>query len=385
MSPQAGGYPTLASAGNRGARAWRGCADFVLPSPEGFGTLLPMNAAPVVVEVLRGSVVESRHRAMLVACDPRGRTLFGLGDSDGAIYLRSAAKPIQALPLVTSGAARHFALTPQELAVICGSHSGEPQHVETVAHVLRKIGLRETALQCGLHPPLDAETARRVGPEGVTVLHNACSGKHAGMLALARFLGCDLQRYLDPEHPVQREIRRTLARLTDLSPSEIGIGVDGCGAPTFVLPLRRMALAYARLVNPEAAGVEAPLCAAIADVTRAMREHPEMVGGTRRRLDTDLLREAQGRVLPKAGAEGVYALGLFPCARFPEGAGIAIKIEDGDERRARQVVVLEVLRQLGVLEGPTLEKLATRYGREVKDHRGMVVGVVRPCFRLEGP
>jgi len=343
-----------------------------------------MDAAPVVVEVVRGSLVESRHRAMLVASDPHGRKLFGLGDSRFVTCLRSAAKPIQALPLVASGAMRHFGITPKELAVICGSHSGEPQHVETVAQLLQKIGLRETALQCGLHPPFDVESARRFGPEGVTPLHNACSGKHAGMLALARFWRSDIEHYLDPEHPVQQEIRRTLARLADRPASEIGIGVDGCSAPTFALPLEQVALAYARLVNPEAAGLEASLCAAIAEVTRAMREYPEMVGGTRRRLDTDLLRETGGRVLAKAGAEGVYALGIFPCPRFPEGVGIAIKIEDGDERRARNLVVLEVLRQLGLLEGAALDKLSAYYSGEVKNHRGMVVGVVRPCFRLEG-
>jgi len=343
-----------------------------------------MNVAPVVVEVVRGSLVESRHRAMLVACDPHGRRLFGLGDAGFVTYLRSAAKPIQALPLVMSGAAHHFGITRKELAIICGSHSGESVHVETVAQLLEKIGLRETALQCGVHPPFDPETARRAGPEGLTPLHNACSGKHAGMLALARFWRSDLASYLDPEHPVQREIRGALARLADLPPSEIGIGIDGCSAPTFALPLERIALAYARLVNPEAAGLEAPWCAAIAEVTRAMREYPEMVGGTRRRVDTDLLRETGGRVLAKAGAEGVYALGIFPCPRFPEGAGIAIKIEDGDERRARTLVVLEVLRQLELLDGAALDKLSAYYSGAVRNHRGVVVGIVRPCFRLEG-
>ncbi|MCS6818234.1 MAG: asparaginase [Blastocatellia bacterium] len=338
----------------------------------------------MVVEVVRGALVESRHRAMIVACDARGRKLFGLGDSGFMTYLRSVAKPIQALPLVTSGAARHFEITRKELAVICGSHSGEPLHTETIAQLLRKIGLQETALQCGLHPPLDAETARRLGPSGVTPLHNACSGKHAGMLALARFLSSDLDRYLDPEHPVQQEIQRTLAQLVDLSPTAISLGGDGCGAPTFAIPLERIALAYARLVNPEAAELEAPMRAAIAEVTRAMREHPEMVGGTRHRLDTDLMRETEGRVLAKAGAEGVFALGIFPCPRFPQGLGIAIKIEDGDERRARNPVVLEVLRQLEVLDRTALEKLSAYSGKPVKDHRGMIVGAVRPCFRLEG-
>ena len=353
-----------------------------LPSCKRFDTLLPMDEAPVAVEVTRGALVESRHRAMIVACDPRGRVRFGLGNPRWMTYLRSAAKPIQALPLVTSGAARSFEITPKELAIICGSHSGEAVHTETVARLLQKIGLSETALRCGLHPPLDAETARRVGPEGVTVLHNACSGKHAGMLALARFLGADVDTYLDTEHPVQRQILDVLAHLSDLPSSAIGIGVDGCGAPTFAMPLERIALAYARLVNPE--GLQEPLRAAIIEVTRAMREHPEMVGGTRRRLDTDLIRVSEGRILAKAGAEGVHALGISPNARFPEGLGIAMKIEDGDERRARNLVVLEVLHQLGLLDRPALDKLSAYHRPEVKNHRGMVVGHVRPCFRLEG-
>ncbi len=341
-----------------------------------------MDEAPVVVEVTRGRLVESRHRAMIVACDPRGRVRFGLGDVGFVTYLRSAAKPIQVLPLVSSGAARHFGITSKELALISGSHSGEPMHVDAVAQLLRKIGLPETALQCGLHPPLDAETARRLRPDEVTVLHHPCSGKHAGMLALARFLDAEIEGYLDPEHPVQRQIRLALARLADCPPSAIGIGVDGCSAPTFALPLERIALVYARLVNPEAVDLEAPLHAAILEVTRALREHPEMVGGTRR-LDTDLIRASEGRILSKAGAEGVHALGIFPCARFPDGLGIALKIEDGDDRRARAPVVLEILRQLELLNRSTLDKLSASYIREVKNHRGAVVGIIRPRFRLE--
>jgi L-asparaginase II len=341
-----------------------------------------MNEAPVVVEVTRGRLVESRHRAMMAACDPRGRVRLGLGNVGGVTYLRSAAKPIQALPIVSSGAARHFGITLKELALISGSHSGEPMHVEAVAELLQKIGLSETALQCGHHPPLDAETARRLRPEEITARHHPCSGKHAGMLALARFLDADIEGYLDPEHPVQEQIRQTLARLADCPPSAIGIGVDGCGAPTFALPLERIALVYARLANPEAVDGEEPLRAAICDVTRALREHPEMVGGTRR-LDTDLIRASQGRILSKAGAEGVHALGISPCARFPDGLGIALKIEDGDDRRARAPVVLEILRQLELLDPSTLDKLSACYVREVKNHRGAVVGIIRPCFRLE--
>src|ERR1051326_8205993 len=211
------------------------------------------NATPLsvpLVEVTRGALVESRHRGFIAVANAEGEVLASLGEITARTYYRSAAKPFQPIPLIASGAADHFKLTPRELAVIIGSHSGEAVHVGTVAAILSKIGLDETALQCGAHPPFDEATARMLKAEGKqpTALHHNCSGKHAGMLALARFLGEPIENYLDPLHPVQMRIRRVLARFADVPMEEIAIAIDGCSAPVFGLSIKAMARSYARLI-----------------------------------------------------------------------------------------------------------------------------------------
>lgn len=341
-----------------------------------------MNEAPVVIEVVRGSVVESRHRAMIAAVDPAGHRLVSFGDTARVTYLRSAAKPFQAIPLVASGAAHHFQLERRELALICGSHSGEPIHTEVVAGILQKIGLTADALGCGLHPPLDKATAKRVGDAGLTVLHHNCSGKHAGMLALARFRRQDVTTYLDPTHPVQREILGAIARFAGMTPEEIFVGIDGCSAPTFAVPIERMALMYARLVNPDMVPLDGADAEAAREIVRAMTEHPDMVGGSSHRLDTQVMQRAPERWVAKVGAEGVFAVGVFPSARYPHGLGIAVKIEDGDDRRARDATVVEALDQLGLLT-PALREAFAPYRRvPLTNHRGRVVGEIRPVFQL---
>jgi L-asparaginase II len=341
-----------------------------------------MNEAPVAIEVVRGSTVESRHRAIISAVDSGGHRLVSFGDTATVTYLRSAAKPFQALPLVASGAARHFQFERRELAVICGSHSGEPIHTETVSAILQKIGLSVEALACGLHPPFDPATANRVGETGITALHNNCSGKHAGMLALAQFRRQDVSTYLDPAHPVQQEILATIARYAGMKTEEIAIGIDGCGAPTFAVPVERMALMYARLVNPDAGLREEAEREAAREIVQAMTEHPEMVGGTHRRLDTVLIAQAPQRWIAKVGAEGIFTLGVFPSLRYPDGLGIAVKIEDGDDRRARNIVVVEVLDQLGLLTPSLRDALSCYRHARLTNHRGEVVGTIRPAFQL---
>jgi len=315
-----------------------------------------------LLEVRRGTLVESLHRGFIAAINAEGELIGSLGDITTPTYYRSAAKPFQAIPLIATGAADHFKLTPRELAVIIGSHSGEAMHVETVAAILSKIGLDETALQCGSHTPFDKATAWMLKSEGKapTVLHHNCSGKHAGMLALAQFLGESIENYLDPNHPVQVRIRQVLARFADVSIDEITIAIDGCSAPVFGLPIKAMAHSYARLVGWQHTNIEDALGTAAQRVVNAMKECPEMVGGTNERLDTDLMRVAQGRIISKVGAEGVHLLGVLPEARYPSGLGIAIKIEDGDTRRARDPVVIEVLRQLALLDEKHLRSLRLR-------------------------
>lgn len=337
------------------------------------------------MEVRRGSIVESRHRGHVVAVDGAGRTHARLGEPETVTFLRSSSKPHQAVPLVGSGAADRFGFTPRELAVACGSHSGQDVHVETVAGMLRKIGLGEDALRCGVHEPFDAETARNLRERGERpgILRNNCSGKHAGMLALALHLGADTATYDHPENPVQQAILRAIAQFSGVPASDIALGTDGCGVPVFGMPVRSMALMYARLVAPPAEFDE-PTRRTCARVVEAMVTYPEMVGGTRERFDTEVMRAAAGRVVSKVGAEGIYTAGILPCERWPGGLGLAFKIEDGEDRRARPTVAIEALRQLGVLNADALEALSPYASFPVRNHRGDFVGEIRPSFALAG-
>jgi L-asparaginase II len=337
-----------------------------------------------LVEVWRGSIVESRHRGHVVAIDSDGKIVARLGEPEAVTYLRSSGKPFQAIPLVASGAADRFGFTPREIAIACGSHSGGPIHEETVAGMLEKIRLDETALKCGTHEPFSPEATaelRRRG-EKPRVLQNNCSGKHAGMLALALHLDAPTETYDHPDNPVQQSILRAVAQFSGVPASEIVEGTDGCGVPVFGLSIRAMALMYARLVAPPA-DFDARTRDAAARIVAAMTSAPEMVGGTRERLDTEMMRVTRGAIISKIGAEGVYTVGVLPCEQFPRGLGLALKIEDGEDRRARPTVVIESLRQLGALDADALEKLEPYSSFAIRNHRGERVGEVRAAFKLE--
>jgi L-asparaginase II len=341
-------------------------------------TLTP---APLV-EVTRGPITESRHHGHVVTVDGDGQVVAQLGAPEIVTYLRSSAKPLQAVPLISTGAADRFNFTPQEIAVACGSHSGEPVHEETVAAMLAKTGLGAGALKCGVHEPFGKEAALelRRRDEKPRVLQNNCSGKHTGMLALALHLGGAPETYDQPDNPAQLAIAKTIEQFSGVPFEKIVVGVDGCGVPVFGVSVRAMALMYARLVAPPGS-FDPHTRDACARIVAAMRAYPELVGGTRERLDTELMRAAGG-VISKVGAEGVYTVGVQPSARWPRGLGLALKIEDGEDRRARPTVVIESLRQLGVLDDATLERLA-RYARfVVRNHRGDEVGEVRASFEL---
>lgn len=337
-----------------------------------------------LVEVWRGEIVESRHRGHIAAVDGDGNLVARLGEPEAVTYLRSSGKPFQAFPLVASGAADRFGFTPREIAVACGSHSGEPIHEETVAGMLEKISLDESALKCGTHEPFSPEATaelRRRG-ERPRVLQNNCSGKHAGMLALALHLGAPTDTYDQPDNPVQQAILRVVSQFSGVPEQEIARGTDGCGVPVFGLPVRAMALMYAQLVAPGASFDDATR-AACARIVAAMTSAPEMVGGTHERLDTEMMRVTEGRIISKIGAEGVYTVGVLPCELFPRGLGLALKIEDGEDRRARPPVVIEALRQLGALDGDARTKLEPYASFNVRNHRGETVGSVRASFKLE--
>ncbi len=332
-----------------------------------------------LVEVRRGGEIESIHRVIVVICDVQGKVVKKSGEVNFSTFLRSAAKPLQLLPLAESGLVERFRFSRKELAVMAASHSGEDIHVEAVKSILEKIGLGPEALQCGVHYPLDKEAARRLMEAGQepSVWHNNCSGKHAGMLALAVGRGHPTSGYYRLEHPVQQAILENMARLMDMGPSDIVTAIDGCGVPTFKVPLWRMAMAYARLVDPH--GLPSSTQEACRRVTEAMRSHPEMVGGTKGRLDTDLMR-LKRNLVAKGGAEGYFAIGIT--SDDGHGLGIAIKAEDGSSRGG-EPMTLEVLRQLGFLNEEELEALKSYHCPPVVNHRGEIVGEVRPCLRLK--
>jgi L-asparaginase II len=337
-----------------------------------------------LVEVWRGPIIESRHRGHLTAVDSLGETLAALGSPETVTYVRSSGKPFQALPVIVSGAADRFAFTAQEIAIACGSHSGESIHVDTVRSMLDKIGLDEESLKCGVHEPFSAEVARELARNQTSpsVLQNNCSGKHAAMLALARHLGAPVESYDELSHPVQQAIAKTVSQYSDVPLAQIVFGVDGCGAPVFGIPVRAMALMYARLVAPPV-DFDVATRAASQRIIKAMIDFPVMVGGTRDRLDTELIKAGDGRLISKIGAEGVYTVGVLPCAEWPNGLGLALKIEDGDDHRARPPAVIEALRQLNVLAANELAALASYAPTIIRNRRGERVGEVRAAFTLE--
>jgi L-asparaginase II len=333
-----------------------------------------------LVEVRRGTIVESRHRGAIVVAERDGRIIKRLGDDALITSTRSTIKPIQAIPFITSGAADHFSIDERELAVVCASHEGQPIHTETVAGMLARAGLDESALRCGAHAPYNQETARKLEAAGrpFTQLHNNCSGKHTGMLMTAVLRGLPLDDYVSAEHPVQREIVSTFARMADLD-ENFPTAIDGCSAPTFGVPLRSLAVAFARLVNPS--DEDSAAAGAAHRIVAAMINHPEMVDGTKGRFDTELLRASHGKLVCKIGAEASYSVGVLPCERFARGAGIALKMEDGSSRGVGPAVV-ETLAQLGVLNEEEVRQLATFHRPEIKNHRGLNVGEVRAVFQL---
>lgn len=324
-----------------------------------------------LVAVTRGGAVESVHRGVVVVTDVRGRLLGGAGDPDLAIHLRSAAKPFQALALVALGAAREMAFTDEELAVVCGSHVGEERHVHVVAGLLDRLGLSVSDLVCGAHPPSsrvarDQLATRR---EKASSLHNGCSGKHAGMLALAQFLGAPTAGYERPSHPVQREIAAAVGRALGTEIGGLFCGIDGCGVPVLRVTARQTATLYARL----AAGTD-PNLARIRD---AMMAQPALVAGPGF-FDTRVMEAAPGAVLAKMGAEGVQGFALPSAVASRLGAvGCCVKVEDGSARPI-PAVAAAFLRAWGE---PTAAAAAEEGARVITSVRGAPVG---DCVPLVG-
>jgi L-asparaginase II len=330
------------------------------------------NSDPVI-EVTRGGRVESRHRVSAAAIDRQGRLRAWVGDPERLTFMRSAAKPLQALPLIADGVADAYRLTDAEIAICCASHSGEPKHVDAVSSILNKIDCSESELQCGPHwpfYPLAAQALRAEGREPGR-LHNNCSGKHAGMMAWSRHRGIDIADYHRASHPVQQRICQEIGQLAGSNCESLPAGIDGCGVPSFAQPLNVMATIYADLI----AHAEDEPASPAGRVVAAMTGEPYYVAGTNR-LTTRLMETTGGRLLAKFGAEAVYCL-----ADRDRLWGIAVKIEDGN-RRAIGSAVIEFLAQLDLLTADERKALADRHVMPVTNTRDETVGEVRPAFRV---
>jgi len=333
----------------------------------------PNDTIPLV-ELTRGGLVESRHAGALAVVDAAGNLLAAAGNPHTVAYLRSSAKPFQALPTVSLGALDHFGLGEAELAVMCASHHGTAEHVAAVQRILDALGLDPTALRCGVHWPISEAATRALAAAGGApdTRHNNCSGKHAGMLTLARYLHAESADYTLPEHPVQQAILHQLSELTGLPSERIHQAPDGCTVPAFAIPLARAALAYARLIQPTAPDAQRR-------VVQAMTTYPHLVSD-HDALDDQLMRAGQGTIVCKGGAEGYQGLGVWT----PDGraVGLALKIADGNAR-GKGPVLVQVLETLGLVDAATLARLEPLRCPPITNRRGQVVGEMRPAFTLQ--
>jgi len=323
----------------------------------------------MVVEVTRGDLVESVHHAVACAADPGGRVLLQTGDIESPVFLRSTAKPFIAAAAIEAGVREAFGLDMREIAVMCASHVGQPFHVEAVRSILQKIGLDESALQCGVHLPYNEAAAHELirRDEAPTAIYNNCSGKHAGILALARVIGADTATYMAAGNPVQQHILAFCARLSDDDPSAWPLGIDGCGIPVYATSPRRAAMAFARFASLRQ--LESRDAMALLVVRDAMVSHPDYVSGTGE-FDTRLMEAGAGAIACKSGAEGVHGLALIP-----DGIGLVSKVLDGASR-ARAPLTLAALRALGSPVAAATE-LGGYAAPVVYNRAGRAVGAIR--------
>jgi L-asparaginase II len=343
-----------------------------------------------LANVYRGNRIESVHHGSIAVVDSRGRLLAWAGDPGLVTFLRSAAKPFQAIPLLEYGGEEEYELALEEVALTCGSHGGEAIHVSTAAAMLRKGEFDETDLLCGAHAPYDERAAAelRASGEEPSPLHNNCSGKHAGMLLATRVMDVPSSRYIDPDHPLQVLMRSTLADFAGVGSDEIGMAVDGCGVPAFALSLARTAHAYARLLVPDDLERYAD---SASRVTEAMTSCPQYVAGAWS-MTTPLMQAFGGDLLAKEGAEGFYAMALSPAlhGQLTErlrvdddvALGIALKIDDGSMTRGRNPVILKTLSLLGI-DAASRPELQRYRDWPLRNVSGTLVGEVRAEFELE--
>lgn len=351
-----------------------------------------MDESLPILELMRGNVIEAVHRGSIAVVASDGSLLRSYGDPYKVAFLRSSAKPFQALPFIESGGAEHYDYAKSEIALSCASHETSQMHLDAVQALQKKVGIAEKNLQCGPHLPGDAKKLREVIQKGIlpTPNFNNCSGKHTSMLAFARMRGLPLENYLDPDHPIQRDIRKTLSEMCQLPVDKIQLGIDGCSAPNFALPLFNAALGMARLCDPR--DLEEKRAAACKKIVTAMTTHPEMVSNFGE-FDCELMKIGGGKIVTKRGAEGYQIVGILPGVIHERGVGIALKVSDGDKSaldddlethtRVRPPVTLEALHQLGALNDAQMKSLAG-FGpeKEIKNYAGLTTGKIYPAFKL---
>ncbi|MFY9512356.1 MAG: asparaginase [Rubrivivax sp.] len=336
-----------------------------------------MHTNPVLAQALRGGIVESAHRGAWAVVDADGHLHSSAGDIERPIFPRSAVKVLQALPLVESGAAERFGLSDQQLAIACASHGGEPAHVATASAMLAQAGVDLQALECGAHWPYRDVTQREMAARGdtPTALHNNCSGKHAGFVCLGCHLAGDGERraflsgYVKPGHPVMREVTAALQAATGFDLEHTAVGTDGCSIPTYAIPLRHLALAFARVATGQ--GLRPGHAAAAKRLRAAVAQAPFMVAGSGR-FDTRVMERLGARVFCKVGAEAVY------CAALPEaGLGVAIKMDDGNTARGAEVVMAALIARLLRLDGAERQFIDGFANQALHNWNGLEVGRLR--------
>jgi L-asparaginase II len=349
----------------------------------------PVHTPPVLVLQMRGSIVESRHRGSAVQVDAAGAVRRVIGDPETVVNLRSAVKPFGLIAFVEAGGTDEFDLTDAELAIMAGSHSGEDVHVRTLQAVMRRAGISQQLLGCGSEgAPLDALTAARLARDGERAgpIRHMCSGQHASVLLLCRMNDWPLEEYWRPDHPVQSLYSSAVARAFGTVSERLVTSVDRCGVPTYAFPLREVARAFAMMADPDAIPAGDPrsaLAPALLRIRKAVLDNPDMIAGSRDRLDTSVMKALPGRILAKGGAEGLRGFAVLAGPAGAAASGVALKIEDGGGfARAADAASVETLRQVGLLDAAALRTLG-RYHRPLSlDPRGQAIGEAIPQFEL---
>ena len=337
-----------------------------------------------LVELTRGEIVESIHFGSVVISDYSGKIHFQMGNADLVTYLRSTAKPLQVLALLENPAAQQYHFNDSEIAIMCASHSGTNDHVKVLRELQEKIGISAENLQCGMHLPFDRITANHIirGDEVLSSLRHNCSGKHSGMLALAALLSAPQDTYLEPDNPTQQLILKTCGEMFNIPASQFEMGVDGCSAPVFAVPMRNAARAYALLCQPESLSQQR--AAACHKITHAMMAHPFLVAGPER-FDTAIMETLSGKLIAKTGAEGYFGVGIMPNVLRPgsPALGIMVKIIDGDlKERARPVVIMSILDHLGLLASASGNQYHQYDSHMITNWRDISIGEIRPSAQL---